>query len=159
MSKQEKPKFGIDDALAHIKMVEESNAQLYASASPEGRAIIDGAQAALDEENAALDAQFDADSKIRSWAKNLLGYEISMNQIEDLKMLIDQTDKGKIFVYQNQSLIKTLFGTVDRSDRYLYALEKTIVDLTSKQVRQEFTDPSFSDLMKLAFKRLFKRSK
>lgn len=159
-----KSKVGSSAAEQHRKMVEEHNANVRASARPAGRAIMDEVQDALDKENAQMDAQFAGDAKLRAWAKELLGFEISMTQIEKLQVEVANATAGKPFAYQGVFLIRTAFGTVDRLDRYVFALERTIVDLTTTNKSivpptQQFTDLSFSGLIKLAFKQLFKRSK
>lgn len=157
-----KPKFAGPDVKDkfHPDRVAENNAAMREAATPLVRSMMDEVDAAIDVENATMNRQFEADAKLRAWAKDLLGYQISMTQIETLRKEIAAAKPGKPFYFQETLLIKTAFGVVDRLDRYIFALEKTIVDCTTKtNPKPQFTDESFFGLMKLAFKRLFKRNK
>lgn len=169
MSKR-KPAVGTSLAQDHIAMVEENNRKMREKANPLVRGMMDEVQAAIDQENATMDAQFEGDAKLRAWAKELLGYEISMTQIEDLQARIKQAKPGAVFIYGQAALIRTQFGTVDRAERYLFALEKAVIDLSNKATpkqfsvsaespKEPFTELSSFGLIKLAVKRLFKRSK
>lgn len=135
--------------------VQEHNKEMRAKANPRVGRMMDQVQAALDAENAQMDAQFYAEAQLRAWAKSLLGYPISMTQIDELKEKIKTAEPGKTFNFGSTVLVKTTFGTVDQVDRYLFALERTVVDLSSTS----YTGLSFFGLIKLAFKRLFTRSK
>jgi hypothetical protein len=153
-----KNKVGTETAEQHIAMVQAHNAKMRANASAAGRAMMDEVDRALEEENAALNAQFEGDAKLRAWAKELLGFQISMAQLETLTGEIKAAKPGAAFTFQGQVLFKTVFNTVDRADRYIFALERSLVE-SVKKVPDPYTELSTSGLIKLAFKRLFKRSK
>lgn len=170
MSKR-KASVGTSLAQEHIEQVKEHNRKMRETAIPAVRDVMDQVQTAIDAENSVMDVQFEGDAKLRKWAKELLGYEINMSQIEELQTKIKKTQRGQVFVYHDVALIRTQFDTVDRAANYLFALEKTIIDLSNKtsapkqfsvsaEVKKDpFTDVSTFGLIKLAFKRLFNRSK
>lgn len=147
--------------------VAKNNAEVRASATPEMRDVLDQAQAAIDEENANMDARLDGETKLRAWAADLLGVQTTVSEISDLRDMAAKAKSGAPFVFsvfkQNRgkreivevTLFKTSYGTVVRLDGYIHALESTIIDLTNKvSAKDKFTDESFFGLIKLAFKRL-----
>lgn len=137
-----------------------NNARVRSQANPLMRQMMDEVQNAIDHENSKLDAQSEGDAKLRAWAKQLLGFQISMTQIEKLRDVISTAKSGIPFTYEGQLLIKTPFDTVDRVERYLFVLEAAIIDMhKTKQELKQFTSAGFFGLIKLAFNRLIKGAK
>ncbi len=157
MKKKPEPEFDTS-SLGNMKpeAVEAHNREMRLSANPAMGRMMDQVQDAIDAENVKIDAQFEGDAKLRSWAKKLLGFQISMTQIEELQKQISGATPGKPFMYLNVSLVKTSFGSIDRTETYIKTLERTVIDVMNNS---QFTTLPFSGLIKLAFKRLFTRSK
>lgn len=149
--------------------VAENNKSVRASATPEMGVLMDEVQAAFDAENADFNARLDGETKLRAWAKELVGFSISMTEIEDLQDRLNGVKNGQSFSFKGVTLIKTNMNTVDRLDRYLFVLERTIIGATPLttdvnghllvKYKFEFPNLSFFGLIKLAFQRLFIRSK
>jgi len=158
-----------DNASKELALIEENNRKMQEDANPLIRGIMDEVQDAIDKENGLMDAQAQAHAKLRAWAEDLLGYKISITQIEELQDQIKKAKPNEIICYGNSALIKTSVGTVDRIEKYLFVLEKTIIDLsnqvaasgkpTCQDIKDPYTELSSFGLIKLAFKRLLKRSK
>jgi hypothetical protein len=153
--------------------IRENNARVRSTASPAQLSLIAEVDAAFEKEARTLDAQFDADAKLRAQAADLLGFDVSITEIELLNAAVKEAERGTQFWFspgrgRSVLLYKTHSGTVDRIDRYVYTLEKALIDLTLKQDsvmvpisrphEDQFTRLTFFDLIKMAFTRLFKRS-
>lgn len=159
-----------------LEKIQEHNARVRAQANPLVRGMMDEVDAAIETENAEMNAKLEGEQKLRAWAQQLCGVALDMSEIEDLRDQVTALRKGDTYSFSPKrrdangqtirvTVYKTAFGVVDRLDRYVYTLEKAIVDLSAiprpkTEIQQpQYTDLSFSDLIKLAFKRLFTRSK
>lgn len=154
----------------NLEDVENNNKKVRKKASPKMRAIMDEVQTAFDEENRLMDARQEAEDKLRAWGRAMCGTALDISEIEELNAQIANLKNGDVLRFnpkrssQMVVIYKTAFGTVDRLDKYIFALEKTIVDLTNKlsicdqPKKDPFTEKTFLDLIKLAFNRLLKRS-
>lgn len=133
---------------------------------------LDEVQAAVDAESANMEVRQIGEDKLRDWAKNFLDVALDISEIEELNFAIQCLKNCQTYTFIPKrptgkgtrapiTLYKTAFGTVDLLDRYILVLERTIVDLQNKSIpKQQYTDLSFFDLIKLSIKRLFtKRSK
>lgn len=88
-------------------------------------------------------------------------------QAEDIAFILKNKTFGEIFDYKGRPLVLTPFNTVIAPQLYLTALQDRLFELTTvtveieisnlKKTINEFTSMSFVGLIKLAFKRLFKR--
>lgn len=163
----------------HLQEIAEYNAEMRAKATPEVREVMDEVQRAIDGENAAMDAQFVGESKLRTWANQLCGVALDISEIEDLNLAIKRLRAGQVYTFTPArsrsikegrvpvTIYKTVLGSIDRLDNYIYILEKTIVDLSNKNnagslkedPKELYTELSFFGLIKLAFKRLLNRRK
>jgi hypothetical protein len=154
--------------------VKANNAAVRAQANSLVRGMMDEVDAAIDSENANMNARFEGEQKLRDWAAQLCGVALDISEIEDLRDQVKSLRNGGVYSFSPKrrdkngekivlTLYKTAFGVVDRLDRYVYTLEKTIVDLSTTPKAEipkpQYTDLSFFDLIKLALKRLFSRSK
>lgn len=138
--------------------IEKASKKVYENATPEQRKVMDAVQVAIDQENADLDARREAETKLRAWAKDLCGYSLDMSEIEHLRSTV-QAQKPGIFTYTGRrgraiSLVKTVFGTVDKVERYLLTLENAVIDVTNSS---QFTNLGFFGLIKRAFRDLFRK--
>lgn len=165
----------IDTKQAELSLadVEENNRRVRASASPKMQTVMDQVQSAIDDENNLMDQRLAAENQLREWAARLFGVALDISEIETVQDKIKSTPPGQVFIFtpkrpnpvkkERVSVIiyKTAFGTVDRLDSYIFALEKTIVDLSNRAspVKEQHTELSFLGLIKLAFTRLLNRSK
>lgn len=150
------------------------NAEARASASPKMQSLMDEVKAAVDAEAALMDAQLDGENKLRQWAKQLCGTALDISEIENLRDIVARMKKGQTERFYPKrgdyiTLFKSSFGTIDKLENYMFALEKAVIDLsqgktpipfnfTSVRVLG-FTQVSRFGLIKLAFQRFFTRSK
>ena len=175
-----KSKVDTSAAERHLAKIAENNARVRATAPKHMLSVMDQVQSAIDDENADMANRLEAENQLREWAQRLCGVALDISEIENLKAQVEKIKPGQVLTFlpgrpkskeEGRVLItlyKTAFGTVDRLDNYIFALEKTIVDLSNKTVpkstsfetpKQEYTDYKFFDLIKLAFSRLITRRK
>lgn len=144
---------GTDFAKKSIKEVEDNNRAVRAQATPEQRLVMDEVQAAIDHENQVMDHGFAAEDRLRAWAKDLTGMTMHISAIETLRDALKQVPPGGLHIVNDEVvLIKSQLGTIDRVDRYINTIEKSLINLTNNS---QFTPLSFGGLIKLAFKKLF----
>jgi hypothetical protein len=141
------------------KQLDEAQAKIRENATPQQLKMLEDADAAFDEVQDEFVQRQSEEDKLRRWAFNLCGFNLDMSEIEHLrdvaKMLTPGTTTTFLAKRGVTQLFKTAFGTLDRVDRYLQTLERTVIDITNNS---QFTPLSFCDLIKLAFKRLLKRN-
>lgn len=171
-------KLNTDLATEHLAKVKKNNAKVRAQANPLVRGMMDQVQEAIDSENELMNQRLDGENRLRAQAEKLCGVKLDMTEIEELNSRIQAVKAGGVFTFVPRrpkageerpapvNVYKTTFGTVDRLENYIFALEHTIVDLTNQakpreepKPQEQFTDLSFFGLIKLAFKRLLTRSK
>jgi len=142
------------------KRLEETHARVRASMTKEQLAVSDMVASLVEQEAADLDRRLDVENELRKWAKKLCGFSLDITEIERLRSEVQSTRNGSVFVFSASrgavTLYKTAFGTVDTIPNYIGTLERTVIDITNNS---QFTPLTFLGLIKLAFKRLFKRSR
>lgn len=140
--------------------LEEASKKVRENATPAQRSIMEQVDAAFDEEVNDFNARREAEDNLRSWAENLTGIQLDMSEIEELRTKALGLSSGSILTFRAKrgtvQIYKTVFNTLDRVDRYLNTLERTVIDITNNS---QFTALTFRGLMKLAFQRLLNRSK
>jgi hypothetical protein len=155
------------------KTIRENNSRIRATANEAQLKIIAEVDSAFEVEQRNLNEQFDGELRLRANASALLGVPVDISEVELLNEAIQETKPGNPFWFRPRrggsiQLYKTYSGTVDRLDRYVYTLEKALIDLALKQDcvmvpvsrphEDWFTSVSVFGLIKLAFKKLFNRS-
>jgi hypothetical protein len=139
--------------------LEKTQVKIRESISSAQSKILQEADAAFAEVAEEFDKRQEMENALRVWAKNITEIQLDFTEIEELRDVCKKAPfgiisynarRGRVHVY------KTLFGTIDRMENYISVLERTIIDVTNNS---QFTTLGFRDLIKLAFKRLFKRSK
>lgn len=155
-----KPKFTVDTA--EIERLERASRRVRQNATPSQRATMEMVDAAFEAEVEDMNTRHAAENKLRVWAEELTGFDMTISEIELMRTNLQKAKPGTIVrVYDQRgqgkevSLCKTVFGTVDRVDRYINILERTVIDVTNNS---QFTTLTFRGLIGLAFKRLLKRS-
>lgn len=140
--------------------LEKAQAEVRANATPEQRAMMNAVDEAFEQEARAFDERLDAEGKIRKWAEALCGFKLDFTEIEALHSEVQKAKPGTSIHFVAKrgqvQVYKTVFGTVDTLQNYVGVLERTVIDVTNNS---QFTPLPTSGLIKLAFKRLFKRSK
>lgn len=183
-----KKQVGTISAVTHLAEVEENNRKVRAGATAAQLQVMDVVQDAIDAENAELAARLAGENKLRAWAKELCGVSLDISEIEDLNRQLKTLRVGDVLKFQPRrlqninpntllneqpvaiNLYRTPFNTVDRLEKYIFALERSVVDLTEKlkaapqitpvvEKKDQYTEQTFGGLIKLAFKQLFKRRK
>lgn len=116
-------------------------------------------QELIDYENYKMEAQFEAEAQMRD-ATGLHHVEVEA-LMERMKDLVDEgtLQVGQVYVYQGKSFVWTPYNTVIKADLYIASLQDAIVKVTDAVAAapENVTNLGFLDLIKLAFKRLFKR--
>lgn len=141
--------------------LDKAQSKIRESATPLQRQMLKEADAAFQEVADDFDRRQAVEYQLRQWAEKLCGVKLDFSEIEELRTACQQKRPGSMFQFHvkrgsSVALYKTAFGTVDRVDNYLNTLERTVIDVTNNS---QFTALPSSGLIKLAFKRLFKRSK
>lgn len=152
--------------------IKENNDKVRAGATPEQLELLKIADAAFEEGIRDFDDRLDGEAKLRAWASDLFGTTVDMSEVESLNEEIQKATPGHPFMAWSKRggsvmLIKTYANTIDRMDRYVFTIEKALVDLINKEPTivvpvsrphaDQFTRLSFRDLIKVAFKRLLGR--
>lgn len=149
-----------------LERIDKANAEIRANAPEHMRALIAEVDAAFEEEKTGLDQRLAEESKLRTWAKTLCGVELDISEIELLTSVCKVAQPGQMFTFHPKRsvfgparLYKSALGqifNVESLSAYINVLEKTVIDVTNNS---QFTALPTAGLIKLAFKRLFKRSK
>lgn len=157
------------EAYHTVEELEKIQADARKQMKPWHQRAADEVQKNLDIENKAFDQSIDASNDVRKWAENLIGRKLTITQIEDLRDQALRAELNTVFLYslcilkggsngiqstyENIYLYKDAVGILHNARTYIGVLESTVIDLS------KFTQLGFFGLIKLAFKRLFKRSK
>lgn len=143
--------------------MERASAKVRESATPEQRKTMEAVDVAFAEVVNDLRTRHDFEGRLREWAEELTGFSMTVSEIEIMQRDLQRAKPGSLVVVYDQrgrgksaQLYKTAFGTVDKAERYLQTLERTVIDITNNS---QFTALGFRGLIALAFKRLLKRSK
>ena len=104
------------------------------------------------------DDTFERENKLREWVRELTNnLSANITDAEEILGWVKRAAPLQTFSIKGAALIKTSTGRLDRVDRYTAILEKTVLD-QHNQIK-DFTKLSFFSLIKIAIRRIFKRSK
>lgn len=138
------------------------------SASPEMLEVIHETDRVFAEIVGDLDTRLVEESKLREWGKNLCGFPMDISELEDLSEATRNLPKCGFVEFKAKRgvvfISKTQGDTIVNAQKYIYALENTLLDVDSQRSTlktqvETFTNYSFFDLIKIAFKRLINRRK
>lgn len=151
----------MSNTLRDKEKFEKAQAKIRESATPAQLSMLKEADEAFAEVAADFDRRTETENALRAWAQKLTGTKLDFSEIEELSAECKRLRPGTMFTFRGKRnvsvlLYKTAFGTVDRVESYLGTLERTVIDVTNNS---QFTALSPSGLIKLALRRLFKRSK
>lgn len=144
----------------NVEKLAKAQAQLRANATPAQRRLLEAADEAFAKECDEFDQRLEMESKVRQWAETICGASLDFSEIESLQAKAKAVKPGLfIFAFKRKpyqvQLVKTQFGTIDRVENYVGALERAIIDVTNAS---QFTALPFWGLIKLAFRRAIKRN-
>lgn len=155
-----------------IKYGEESSPEFkeqLAKLSPEKRKqaleVAQTVKAEVQKVAAELDHSMDEESRIRRWSKRFFGRTLTVSDIEEFQNEAQNVPVNTIQTYTargcNQIFyLRTSLGHIVKPAEYIVGLEKVIINMQDERERfNEFTNTSFWGLIKLAFRKLFNRSK
>lgn len=115
-------------------------------------------QEAIDLENSNMDTQFQVEAQMRA-ATGLhhRDAEILMNEMKS-KIQRGTLQVGQTYIFQNLSFVWTPYNTVVKADLYIASMQDAVIKLTENiQPQSSFTNETTFGLIKLIFKRIFKR--
>lgn len=113
---------------------------------------------AMDYENGKMSKQFAAEEQMR--VATGLHHVDAEKLMYAMKTAIDKgtLKVGQIYMYKGLTFVWTPYKTIVKADLYISSLQDAVIKLTGTFVETpSFTNLGFLDLIKLAFKRLFKR--
>lgn len=114
----------------------------------------DQVQDCIDDENKRLELGFREEDKLRKWIRDLVPEKmLNITDAEELLSMSRELPRGSIFEFSGVYLILTSTGHIDRVGKYIYNLETLVIENLNKSSIPEL---GFLDLIKLAFKKLFK---
>lgn len=146
--------------VSEVERLKRAQENLRANASPEVLEMIHQSDIVFGAIANEFDDRLNHEHALRAWAKALCGFNVDISEMEELSSSCKELAKGTVLTFKAKrgtvQIVRTAFDTIDRVDRYLNTLERTVIDITNNS---QFTALPFLDLMKLAFRRLFKRSK
>jgi hypothetical protein len=157
--KRSTPFYGKDE----LNKVQENFDKSLSGLSPERQAEVNKNRAEVQElvdyENYKMDLQFQAEAQMRA------ATGLSHSDAEDLMMIMkDKVQRGQLKVgqtysYKSKTFVWTPYNTVVLADLYIASLQDAVVRVTDAVAAapENVTNLGFLDLIKLAFKRFFKR--
>lgn len=136
--------------------LEKTHKAVNKNATPQQRKLMSIVDGAFREVSSDFDNRMDRENALREWASDLLGgIPVTVTMCEELRDLANKQPVCTEFYYAGRSVYKTAFNTLDSTGRYVKTLEATTIDVTNNS---QFSPLGSYELIKLAFKKLFRRN-